>query len=300
MSVAEIGVLHGRYVRLSDRFKSLWTYHQFASGVFKNLLPAALPYRIDFQNTYDRIKAASVTINSSQVQEAGAAVGLCELALDRISTQLLRADEQVSASIVRRFFEKVKRQDESIVLFLIKFYFYADALEGDFRDKLDYLFTRIGEDFVPDRAQYSSRDSLEFRERLISLVSLLRPIDAPHEEHPRGARPRTGRRRCGDHCRSPAGLLQRGRTDGEHLQPLRERSASASISDSDRCGDRSRQSGVDARRNRVVSEHQRAAPRTVGDRRVSETVRPPRAGSGRRQRGSLGALHARRGAAHQS
>ncbi len=182
MSVAEIGVLHGRYVRLSDRFKSLWTYHQFASGVFKNLLPAALPYRIDFQNTYDRIKAASVTINSSQVQEAGAAVGLCELALDRISTQLLRADEQVSASIVRRFFEKVKRQDESIVLFLIKFYFYADALEGDFRDKLDYLFTRIGEDFVPDRAQYSSRDSLEFRERLISLVSLLRPIDAPQEE----------------------------------------------------------------------------------------------------------------------
>src|SRR5216684_6568345 len=182
MSVAEIGVLHGRYVRLSDRFKSMWTYHQFASGVFKNLVPAPLPYRVDFQNTYERIKAASVTLNASQVQEAAAALGLCELALDRIATQLLRADDQVSASVVRRFFEKLKRQDESIVHFLIKFYFYADAVEGDRRDKLDYLFTRIGEDFLPDRTEYSSRDSLEFRERIIALVSLLRLIDAPQDE----------------------------------------------------------------------------------------------------------------------
>src|SRR5438552_3446739 len=177
MSVAEIGLLHGRYVRLSDRFKSLWTYHQFASGIFKNLIPAPLPYHIDFQNTYDRIKAASVTLNASQVHEAGAAVGLCELALDRICTQLLRGDDQVSPSIVRRFFEKLKKQDENIVLFLIKFYFYADALESDRRDKIDYLFTRIGEDFVPDRNQYTSRDSLEFRERIISLISILRLIE---------------------------------------------------------------------------------------------------------------------------
>ena len=182
MSVAEIGLLHGRYVRLSDRFKSLWTYHQFASGVFKNLIPLPLPYKIDFQSAYDRIKAVSETLNASQVNEAAGAVGLCELALDRAASQLLRADEQVSPSILRRFFEKLKRQDENVIFFLIKFYFYLDALDGDWRDKLDYLFTRIGEDFVPDRNQYTSRDSLEFRERVISLVSLLRPIDAPHEE----------------------------------------------------------------------------------------------------------------------
>ena len=182
MSVAEIGLLHSRYVRLSDRFKSMWTFHQFASGVFKNLVATPLPYHIDFQNTYDRIKAASVSLNASQVQEAAAALGLCELALDRISSQLLRADDQVSASLVRRFFEKLKLQDESIVHFLIKFYFYAEAVDGDRRDKLDYLFTRIGEDFLPDRTEYSSRESLEFRERIIALVSLLRPIDAPQEE----------------------------------------------------------------------------------------------------------------------
>src|SRR5207237_4823547 len=53
MSVSEIGLLHARYVRLSDRFKSIWTYHQFASGLFKNLLGMPLPYAIDFQKIYD-------------------------------------------------------------------------------------------------------------------------------------------------------------------------------------------------------------------------------------------------------
>src|SRR5438093_4187646 len=182
MSVTERGLLQGRYARLSDRFKSIWAYHQFASGVFKSLLEVPLPYHVDFQNTYDRIRAANANLNASQFQEAGAALGLCELALDRIATQLLRADDQVSASTVRRFFEKLKDHDENILQFLIKFYFYCEAVEDDRRDKLDYLFTRIGEDFVADRAQYSSRSSLEFRERLIGLVSLLRQIEAPHEE----------------------------------------------------------------------------------------------------------------------
>jgi hypothetical protein len=182
MSVAEIGLLHGRYVRLTDRFKSMWTYHQFASGVFKNIVNTPLPYRIDFQNTYERIKAASNTLNASQVQEAAAALGLCELSLDRATTQLLHADDEISASVLRRFFEKVKRQDENIVQFLIKFYLYADSVEGDRRDKLDYLFTRIGEDFMADRGEYWSRDSLEFRERILALVGLLRVVDASQEE----------------------------------------------------------------------------------------------------------------------
>ena len=182
MSVAEIGLLQSRYVRLSDRFKSIWTYHQFASGVFKSLLQTPLPYHIDFQNTYDRIRAANANLHASQNQEAASALGLCELSLDRITTQLVRADDQVAASAVRRFFEKLKRQDEGIVQYLIKFYLYADAVEGDRRDKLDYLFTRIGEEFSTDRGVFASRSSLEFREQIIGLVSLLRAPEAPQEE----------------------------------------------------------------------------------------------------------------------
>jgi hypothetical protein len=150
--------------------------------VFKGLLQAPLQYHVDFQNTYDRIRAANANLHASQIQEAASALGLCELALDRISTQLVRADDQVSASSVRRFFEKLKRQDEGIVQYLIKFYLYSDAVEGDRRDKVDYLFTRIGEEFIADRAEFASRSSLEFREQIISLVALLRTAEAPQEE----------------------------------------------------------------------------------------------------------------------
>jgi hypothetical protein len=88
----------------------------------------------------------------------------------------------IGPSLVRRFFEKLKRQDDAIIQFLIKFYLYADAVEGDCRDKVDFLFTRIGEDFLADRGEYWSRDSLEFRERIIALVSVMRVADAPQEE----------------------------------------------------------------------------------------------------------------------
>ncbi|MDQ6801715.1 MAG: hypothetical protein M3041_12845 [Acidobacteriota bacterium] len=180
--MAEIGLLRGRYVRLSDRFKSIWTYHQFASGVFKSLVQSPLPYHIDFQSTYDRIRAANANLHASQNQEAASALGLCELGLDRITTQLVRADDQVSASSLRRFFEKLKRQDEGIIQYLIKFYLYADAVEGDRRDKVDFLFTRIGEEFSAERDVFASRSSLEFREQIIGLVALLRIPEAPQEE----------------------------------------------------------------------------------------------------------------------
>src|SRR4029079_3797449 len=84
-------------------------------------------------------------------------------------------------SHLRRFFEKLKRQDENIVHFLIKFYLYAGAVDGDRRDKVDFLFTRIGEENT-ERGEYWSRDSLEFRERVIALVAVLRLPDAPQEE----------------------------------------------------------------------------------------------------------------------
>src|SRR5947209_13770492 len=182
MSVAEIGLLHGRYVRLTDRFKAIWTHHQFVSGVYKTFRQAPVPYNVDFQKIYERIKAAMPMINASQAAEAASALSLCELALERTTTSLLRADDQISASHLRRFFEKLKRQDENIVHFLIKFYLYANAVDGDRRDKIDFLFTRIGEDFVAERGEYWSRESLEFRERIIALVSIFHDTDAPQEE----------------------------------------------------------------------------------------------------------------------
>ncbi|HYM59601.1 MAG TPA: hypothetical protein VEZ11_01770 [Thermoanaerobaculia bacterium] len=182
MSVTEISQLHARYVRLTDRFKAIWTYHQFASGVFKNVLNEPLPYVVDFQKTYARIKGTSRSLNSAELAAAATAIDSGERLLDRITADLLKADDRIGPSLLRRFFEKLKKQDENIILYLIKFYFYTDAVEGDRRDKLDFFFTRIGEDFLAERGEYWSRDSLEFREKIIALVSILQIGVPPQEE----------------------------------------------------------------------------------------------------------------------
>ena len=172
MSVAEIGQLHTRYVRLSEKFKAVWTYNQFATGVFKNFLQAPLPYRIDFQKIYESLKTACDVIQSSTASGAVVIMDQSEKELQGVLRDLIAADERISPSIVRRFFEKVRRQDEKIIFNLIKFYLYAGAVEGDPRDKLDFLFTRIAEDFVEERGEYSVKDSLELRKLFQSLLSV--------------------------------------------------------------------------------------------------------------------------------
>lgn len=182
MTVAEIGALHARYIRQSDRFKSVWTYHQFASGVYKNFLNAPLPYSIEFQKIYETVKKLSGMMTETLATQANAMLVSVEKALDRAAATLLTADQRIPPSLLRRFFEKLKSTDENIVLNLIKFYLYTDAVEGDCRDKLDFLLTRIGEEFIEERGEYWSRDSLQFRERAIALVSLLHLAEPPQEE----------------------------------------------------------------------------------------------------------------------
>jgi hypothetical protein len=181
-SVADIGALHARYVRQSDRFKSVWTFHQYAAGVYKNFFDEPLPYSIDFQKQYERIKAVSGLLNGAQLAAANSALDLNDTALDRAAAAVLAADDRIPPSMLRRFFEKLKRTDDNIIHHLLKFYFYADAVEGDRRDKVDFLFTRLGEEFFVEHGQFWSRDSLQFRERIAALVSVMRVAPPPEEE----------------------------------------------------------------------------------------------------------------------
>ncbi len=182
MAVLEIGALHGRYVRIADRFKAMWTFHQFVAGVFKNFINEPLPYTFDFQAVYERIKLAGTSINVAQAVTANEALDASQVELDSASQMLLVADDKIGPSVLRRFFEKLKKQDETIVFSLIKFYLYSDAVEGDRRDKLDFLLTRIGEEFIEDRGEYVPRLSLELRDKVIALVSIMRCADPPEEE----------------------------------------------------------------------------------------------------------------------
>ena len=182
MTVAEVSALHARYVRISDRLKAIWTAHQFVSGVYRHFLAEPVPYELDFNALYDRIKGIGGMMNVAEARAARAALDDAEIALIEASRKLILADERIGPSVLRRFFEKLKRQDDSIIGFLIRFYLYADAVEGDRRDKLDFLFTRLGEDFVPHRGEYVVRESLELRQRIIALVAALHTATPPQEE----------------------------------------------------------------------------------------------------------------------
>lgn len=170
MSVEEISELHNRYVRLADKFKSIWTYHQFTQGVFKNLIGSKLPYSIDFQSVYQPIKKAQSVIHSAHPDSVRELLDTADRDLKNVIRQLLGADAFVSPSIMRRFFERLDRQDDKIIFYLIKFYLYTPETGDDQLDKIDFLLTRIAEDYIEERKEYTTRDSLALRQTFQSLL----------------------------------------------------------------------------------------------------------------------------------
>lgn len=173
MTAVEAAALQGRLARLNDRFRAMWTFHQFATGAFRSFLTGKLPYDVDFPRLYDALRAIPPKLSAGQAAAAQAAIEAGEESLARATAALLTADDRIAPSLLRRVFERLKRQDHEIVDNLIRFYLYADAVEGDRRDKLDFLFTRIAEEY---------RDSLELRERVLGLVAVLRVAEPPREE----------------------------------------------------------------------------------------------------------------------
>ena len=57
MSIVDLKDLHQAYTRLSEKFKTLWTFHQFLQGIHKTFFQDTPPYKIDFQTVYNEIKA---------------------------------------------------------------------------------------------------------------------------------------------------------------------------------------------------------------------------------------------------
>ncbi|MBW3565256.1 MAG: hypothetical protein KY459_11065 [Acidobacteria bacterium] len=172
MSVEEISGLHNRFVQLSDRFKSLWTFHQFAQSVFRNVLERPLPYKIDFQSVWEPIRHTQTQIGTADPEKVSDRLQSGATDLANIAKQLLVADELLTTSVMRRFFEKLGSRDEMILVHLIRFYLASpESLEGDRRDKFDFLVTRLGEAYVDDQGGIGVRDSLNLRERFQAIGS---------------------------------------------------------------------------------------------------------------------------------
>ena len=114
MSVERIQLLHEDYIRLTERFKALWTFHQFLRGVQKTFFSAEPGYSLDFGKIYDDVRGVASAIDTTSPEKV--APRLRELAdrLDAFSRTLRDADRHISPSYVRRFFEKVSPSASSI------------------------------------------------------------------------------------------------------------------------------------------------------------------------------------------
>ncbi len=141
MSVERIQLLHEDYIRLTERFKALWTFHQFLRGVQKTFFASEPGYALDFGKLYDDVRATAGAIDTTSPEKVAPRIRELSERLDAFALKLRDADRQISPSYVRRFFEKVQPQDEKIAFHLLRFYFSQPDVDEDVVDKVDFLAT---------------------------------------------------------------------------------------------------------------------------------------------------------------
>lgn len=185
MSVEELSSLHIRYIDLSDRFKAAWTFHQFLQGVNKVFANHGIGGSgVAFQGIYSELKSVSKHLHAGSADETGEQLEAIATKLEDRIGELLLADAKIDPSLMRQFFDRVKRYDARILVQLLKFYLYTRVDEGwetDRLDKADFLLTHLGHTLVePDKA------AIERQPRLLkdSLAGLWHAIgtEPPSEE----------------------------------------------------------------------------------------------------------------------
>ena len=116
-----------------------------------------MPYSYDFQALHNRLKELVHKIGLDSSVNAGPELDQLERELDRIHKDLSHIDGKFSPSVMRKFFDHIKGQDEKVLCALLKFYLQSHHFEQDTLDKLDILFTRLGE--IPaDGGRVAPRD----------------------------------------------------------------------------------------------------------------------------------------------
>ena len=137
--------MRAAYQRLTERFRTLWLFHQFLQGI-QAVLPAGEPVSAgpEFGPLYERIKAVKESRESRESAELLAEIERLQTTLDGLHATLLVADRRVPPHVLRQFFEKTGRDEEKDLVPLLRFYFYAKQLLPDDLDKIDFLLTRVG------------------------------------------------------------------------------------------------------------------------------------------------------------
>ena len=181
-SIVDLKTLHDAYTRLTEKFKTFWTFHQFLQGVHKTFFGDAPGYQVDFQGLYDEIRSVTTVMNVQPPPVVIDRINQLDGRLDVVYRSLSADDEKIAASWVRRFFEKVRTEDEKLLLAILRFYFHSRQVSPEALDKMDFLLTLVGARRSLDDGRYLPRFPQELTKLCASLLGLVRRTPAPAAE----------------------------------------------------------------------------------------------------------------------
>jgi hypothetical protein len=141
MSVEELQLLHEDYIRLTERFKALWTFHQFLRGIGKTFAPEAAEPSARFNGLYEEVRGLGNELSGDAPETVARKIRELSSRLEALSGELRDADRRISPSLVRRFFDRIRPQDEKIAFYLLRYYFSQSDVDEDVIDKVDFLAT---------------------------------------------------------------------------------------------------------------------------------------------------------------
>ena len=181
MTAIGLQELNQRYVRLTDRSRSHWTFYQYLQGLFKHLFNSQCPIEIDFPSLFNDLRQLGAGLGNSETARTDRTISTLNTRLDGQAQKLLVVDEQIPPSLLRRFFDRLRNQDEKVLLAIIKFYLDASRLTEDTLDKLDILFTRLAE--IPREDHASLIRERHEIERIVEPLLQYRPApETPEQE----------------------------------------------------------------------------------------------------------------------
>lgn len=182
MSTTDIAVLHRRYVDLASRFKSAWTFHQFLQGIQKFFAEVEIGrYPSDFQEIHGTLKSIADNLSGGDGDQLNRDLDQVERQLGQMVGILTAADNRVSASLLRQFFDRVKNFDEQILAQMVRFYLMPlgeGSLNEDRQDKLDFLVTKLSEEVDRVSSLFVLRNPTRLRDIYNGFWSMLPGMSA--------------------------------------------------------------------------------------------------------------------------
>ncbi len=149
MVEAHVNPVHQRYMDLSGRYKAGWTFHRFVLGLRKFFGSQELEdHTADFQELYTGLREASQALNDPDVQSVIDRLEGLRSRLELLLGSLDEEERRIDPSLVRLFFQRIKKYDDRILVDLIRFYQEVQrgrSWDPDRVDKADFLVTRLAE-----------------------------------------------------------------------------------------------------------------------------------------------------------